>query len=54
MATTDCGALLERKKLLGSEGFVVNLGGGFDKVLQVGAREEVAEVDEFAVVLVLN
>lgn len=47
-------ALLERKKLLGTEGFVVDLGGGVDQVLKVGAGEKVAEVDEFAVLLVLD
>jgi hypothetical protein len=48
------GALLEGKQLLGAEGFVVDLCGRLDQVLQVGAGEEVAEVDEFAVVLVLD
>lgn len=32
----------------------MDLRGGFDEVLEVGACEEVAQVDEFAVVLVLN
>lgn len=50
----DGAGLLEREKLLGPEGFVVDLRGGFDEVLEVGAGKEVAEVDEFAVVLVLN
>jgi hypothetical protein len=54
MTTTNSRALLERKKLLGAEGLVVDLGGGFDEILQMGACEEVAEVDEFAVVLVLD
>jgi hypothetical protein len=48
------GALLEGKQLLGAERFVVDLCGRLDQVLQVGAGEEVAEVDEFAVVLVLD
>jgi hypothetical protein len=48
------GALLEGKQLLGAEGLVVDLCGRLDQVLEVGAGEEVAEVDEFAVVLVLN
>ena len=48
------GALLERKQLLGAEGLVVDLRRRLDQVLQVGAGEEVAEVDEFAVVLILN
>lgn len=47
-------ALLEREQLLGAEGFVVDLGGGLDEVLQVSAGEEVAEIDEFAVAFVLD
>lgn len=50
----DCGALLERKQLLGTERFVVDLRSGLDEVLEVSAGEEVAEVDELAVVLVLD
>jgi hypothetical protein len=52
--TPDSGALLEGKQLLGTEGLVVDLGGGLDEILEVGACEEVAEVDELAVVLVLD
>jgi hypothetical protein len=48
------GALLEGEKLLGAEGLVVNLRGGVDQVLEVSAGKEVAEVDEFAVLLVLD
>lgn len=51
---TNSTALLERKQLLGSEALVVNLAGGLDHVLKVSAGKEVAEVDEFAVVLVLD
>ncbi len=47
-------ALLQCQKLLGAEGLVVDLGGRLDQVLQVGAGKEVAEVDKFAVVLVLD
>lgn len=47
-------ALLQSKQLLGTEGLVVDLAGGLDQVLQVGAGEEVAEVDELAVSLVLD
>lgn len=47
-------ALLQCQKLLGAEGLVVDLGGGLDKILQVGASEEVAEVNELAVVLILD
>lgn len=32
----------------------MDLGCGLDEVLEVGAEEEVSEVDEFAVVLVLH
>jgi hypothetical protein len=35
-------ALLEGQQLLGAEGFVVDLAGGFDEVLEMGAGEEVA------------
>ena len=34
--------LLQRQKLLGAERLVVNLRGGFDEILEVGAGEEVA------------
>ena len=46
--------LLERQQLLGAEGLVVDLRRRLDEVLEVGAEQEVAEVDEFAVVLVLD
>lgn len=47
-------ALLERKELFGAEALVVDLRGGFDEVLEVSAEQEVAEVDEFAVVFVFD
>lgn len=47
-------ALLQSKKLLSTESLIVYLTGGFDQVLEVGAGQEVAEVDEFAVVFVFN
>lgn len=50
----DSRALLESKQLLGTEGLVVDLGSGLDEILEVGAEEEVTEVDELAVVLVLD
>lgn len=53
-AVSNCTALLEGEQLLGSERFVVDLAGRLDQVLQVGAGKEVAEIDEFAVVLVLD
>ncbi len=49
-----CAALLEGQQLLGTEGLVVDLRRRLDQVLQVRAEEEVSEVDELAVVLVLN
>jgi hypothetical protein len=52
--TADSRALLEGQQLLGAERLVVDLCGGLDEVLQVGAGEEVAEVYEFAVGLVLD
>lgn len=47
-------ALLQSKELLGTECLVVDLAGGFDEVLEVGASEEVSEIDKFTVVLVLH
>lgn len=47
-------AFLQSQKLLGTEGLVVNLASGFHQILQVGASEEVAQVDELAVVLILD
>jgi hypothetical protein len=47
-------ALLQGKQLLGTEGLVVGLRGGLDEILEVGAEEEVAEVDELAVGLILD
>lgn len=52
--TTGTAALLEGQELLGTEGLVVDLAGGLDQVLEVGAGQEVAEVDKFTVVLVLD
>jgi hypothetical protein len=50
----DGAALLEGEELLGAEALVVDLGRGLDEVLEMGAREEVAQVDKLAVVLILN
>jgi hypothetical protein len=47
-------ALFQSEKLLGTEGFVVDLAGGLDQVLKVCTGEEVPEVDEFAVILVFH
>lgn len=47
-------ALLEGEQLLSTEGLVVDLGRRLDEVLEVGAEQEVPEVDELAVVLVLD
>lgn len=32
----------------------MNLAGSFDEILQMGAGQEVAEIDEFTVILVFN
>ena len=48
------GALLECEKLLSTEGLVVDLRGGLDEVLEVSPGQEVAEVDEFAVLVVFD
>ena len=47
-------ALLQCKQLLRTEGLVVDLACRFNQVLKVCACEEVTEIDEFAVVFVLN
>lgn len=49
-----CAALLERQKLLGAEGLVVDLRGRLNQVLEVRAREEIAQVNEFAVLVVFD
>lgn len=49
----DSTAFLEGKQLLGSEALVVNLACRFDQVLEMGAGEEVAQIDELAVGLIL-
>lgn len=53
-AVTLRAGLLQSQKLLGTEGLVVDLGCRLNEVLEVGAEQEVSEVDELAVVLVLN
>jgi hypothetical protein len=50
----DGAALLEREQLFGAEALVVDLRRRLDEVLQVRARQEVAQVHELAVVLVLD
>jgi hypothetical protein len=40
--------------LFGAEGLVVNLRCCLNQVLEMGAGKEVSEIDEFAVVLILN
>lgn len=49
-----CRALLEREQLLGTERLVVDLRGCLNQVLEMCAGEEVAKVDEFAVLLVFD
>lgn len=49
-----CAALLQGQKLLGTECLVVDLRCGLNEILEVGSEEEVSQVDEFAVVLVLD
>jgi hypothetical protein len=50
----DGAALLEGEELLGAETLVMDLGGGLNQILEVGAGQEVAEIDEFAVVLIFH
>lgn len=47
-------ALLQGQQLLGTESLVVDLRSRFDQILEMGTGEEVSEVDEFAVVLILD
>lgn len=47
-------AFLERQQLLRAEALVVRLACRFNKILQVRARKEVAQVHEFAVSLVFD
>ena len=54
MSGLTCRALLERQKLLRAERLVVDLARCLDQILQVRAGEKVAEVDKFAVALVLD
>lgn len=54
MTATSGAAFLQGHQLFGAEGLIVDLAGGFNKILKVGAGQEVAEVYEFAVVLVFN
>lgn len=49
-----CASFLERKQLLPTIALIVDLRRCLDEVLQMGAREEVAQIDEFAVVLILD
>ena len=45
---------LECQQLFRAEGLVVDLGGGLDEVLEVGSEEEVAQVNELAVLLIFD
>ena len=53
-ATTSSAAFLQGHQLLSAEGLVVDLAGGFNEILEMGAGQEVAQVHEFAVVLVFD
>jgi hypothetical protein len=52
--STASTALLQGQQLLGTEGLVVDLAGSLDQILKVGAGQEVAQVDKFTVVFVLD
>ncbi len=47
-------ALLQGQQLLGAERLVVDLRRSLNEILQVGSEEEVPQVDEFAVILILD
>lgn len=53
-AVALCAAFLQCQKLLGTEGLVVGLGCRLDEVLQVCPEQEVPQVDELAMILVLD
>lgn len=51
---TGSAAFLQGKQLLGTEGLVVDLASSLNQILKVGAGQEIAQVDEFTVVLILD
>jgi hypothetical protein len=53
-ATSGSTALFQSEKLLGAEGFVMDLTSSLDEVLKVCACQEVSQVDKLAVVFVFN
>lgn len=54
IVTSGSAALLQSQQLLGTERLIVDLAGGFDKILEMGTGEEVSKVNKFAVVLILD
>jgi hypothetical protein len=50
----NCARFFECEQLLGAEGLIVDLRRCLDEVLQMGAGEEVAEIDKLAVIFILN
>lgn len=52
--TSRCTALLQSKKLLSTEGLVVDLACCLNEVLEMGASEEVSQVYKFTVILILH
>jgi hypothetical protein len=54
VTTANGTALLQGEELLSAEALIMDLRCRLNEVLEVGASEEVAEVDEFAVVLILD
>lgn len=53
-ATSSSAAFLECEQLLSAECLIMNLWRGFDKILKMCSGEEVAKVDELAMVLILH
>jgi hypothetical protein len=53
-SSTSRAGLLQSKELLASERLVVDLGGGFNEILEVGAEEEITQVDKLAVTFILD
>lgn len=54
LATSGSTALLQGQQLLRTESLVVDLAGCLNKVLQVRPGQEIAQVDEFAVVFIFD
>ena len=48
------GRFLDSQKLLGTESFIMDMSGSFNKILQVGSSQKVTQVHKFAVMFILD